>query len=54
VPRVEEDTMKGKRVDHLIHGKMISCHLSLFPRKSGTEMVVMTEEMGMTETTGVT
>jgi hypothetical protein len=45
--------MKGKRVDHLIHGKMIGHHLSLFPHKSGTETVVMTEEIGMAKTTGV-
>jgi hypothetical protein len=45
--------MKGKQVDHLICGKMIGYHLPLFPCKSGTEMVVMTEEIGMAETTGV-
>jgi hypothetical protein len=54
MPKVERDMMKGKRVNHLIHGKMISHHLPLSPCKSGTEMVVMTEEMEMVETTGVT
>jgi hypothetical protein len=50
---VEEGMTKGKRVDHPIYDKMIGHHLSLFPRKSGTETVVMTEEMEMAETTGV-
>jgi hypothetical protein len=51
--RVEEDTTKGERVNHLIHGKIISHHLPLFPRKSRTKTVVMTEEMGMAGMTGV-
>jgi hypothetical protein len=50
---VEEGTIKGKRVDYLIHGKMIGCCLSLFLRKSKTEMVVMTEGMEMAGMTGV-
>jgi hypothetical protein len=45
--------MKGKQVNHLIHGKMIGHHLSLFPCKSGTETVVMTEGIRMAGTTGV-
>jgi hypothetical protein len=45
--------MKGMQVDHLTHGKMISRCLSLFPCKSGTRMVVMTEEMEMARMTGI-
>jgi hypothetical protein len=44
---------KEKQVDHLIHGKMIDRRLSLFPHKSGTEMVVMTEGIGTVGTTGM-
>jgi hypothetical protein len=36
--------MKGKRADLQTHGRMIDCHLSQSPCKSGTEMVVMTED----------
>jgi hypothetical protein len=43
--------MKGKRVDHRIHGRMIDCHLSRFPHKSGTETLVMTEDSRMVEMT---
>jgi hypothetical protein len=50
---VKEDTTKGKQVDHLIHGKMISRCPPLFPCTNKTEMVVMTEEIGMAEMTGV-
>jgi hypothetical protein len=50
---VEEDPTKGKRADHPIHSKMISCCPPLFPRKNETEMVGMTEEIEMAGTTGV-
>jgi folate-dependent phosphoribosylglycinamide formyltransferase PurN len=50
---VEEGLTKGKQVNHQIYGRMINYHLSLFPRKSGTETVVMTEEKRTVETTGV-
>jgi hypothetical protein len=43
---------KGKQVDQLIHGKMIGRHLPLFPCKSGTETIVMTEKMETAGTVG--
>jgi hypothetical protein len=51
--RVEEGSTKGKHVDHQICGRIIDCHLSWFPRKSGTETVVMIEEKRTVEMTGV-
>jgi hypothetical protein len=50
--RVKEDMTKGKQVDQLIHGKMIGRHLPLFPCKSGTETIVMTEKMETAGTVG--
>jgi hypothetical protein len=45
--------VKVYQVDHLIYGKMIGHCLPLFPCKSETEMVVMTEEIGTVGMTGV-
>jgi hypothetical protein len=44
---------KGKQVDLQTCGRMIDCHLSWFSHKSGTEMVVMTEDNRTVEMTGV-
>jgi hypothetical protein len=45
---------KGKQAGCPIHGKMISHHPPLFLHKNETEIVGMTEEIGMAGTTGVT
>jgi hypothetical protein len=50
---VGEVITKGKQVDLQTHGRMIDHHLSQFLCKNRTEMVVMTEDYGMVETTEV-
>jgi hypothetical protein len=44
---------KEKQADVQTCGRMIDHHLSRFPHKSGTEMMVMTEDNRTVETTGV-
>jgi hypothetical protein len=45
--------MKGKQVDFQTHGRMRDRHLLQFSHKSGTEMMVMTENNKMVEMMGV-